>query len=159
MNIVDSRLLAGSVAIVTGAAQGIGLAIAEQFVAFGASVAIADVDEEQAQSAAAKLSAGDRVIARRCDVMKAADHDALVKACLEKFGRLDTLVNNAGVTRDSYIAKMSEDAFDMVLGVSLKGAWLGTRAVATLMREQRSGFDHQHLLAVGQDRKPGADKL
>jgi 3-oxoacyl-[acyl-carrier protein] reductase len=139
MNVVNARLLEGSVAIVTGGAQGIGLAIAEQFIACGGAVAIADVDEQQAQAAAVKLGAGDRVIARRCDVMKATDHDALVKACLEKFGRLDTLVNNAGVTRDSYIAKMSEDAFDMVLGVSLKGAWLGTRSVATLMREQRSG--------------------
>jgi 3-oxoacyl-[acyl-carrier protein] reductase len=139
MTVTNTRLLEGSVAIVTGGAQGIGLAIAEQFLAFGASVALADLDETQLQAAAATLAAGDRVIPLRCDVMQAADHEAVVKACLHKFGRIDTLVNNAGVTRDSYIAKMSEDAFDMVLGVSLKGAWLGTRAVATLMREQRSG--------------------
>jgi len=68
-----------------------------------------------------------------------ADNEALVKACLERFGRLDILVNNAGITRDSYIAKMTEADFDAVVGVSLKGAWLGTRAVATLFREQRSG--------------------
>jgi 3-oxoacyl-[acyl-carrier protein] reductase len=132
-------LLEGTVAIITGAAQGIGLAIAERFVAFGASVVIADVNEEQAQAAAGSLRAGDRVLARRVDVTKAADHEALVKACLDKFGRLDTLVNNAGVTRDSYIAKMSEETFDLVIGVSLKGAWLGTRAVAPLFRERRSG--------------------
>jgi len=62
-----------------------------------------------------------------------------VQACLDTFGRLDLLVNNAGITRDNYLPKMSEDDFDLVLGVSLKGAWLGTRAVGTLMRERKSG--------------------
>jgi 3-oxoacyl-[acyl-carrier protein] reductase len=135
----DTSLLDGTVAIVTGAAQGIGFAIAERFIAFGGRVAIADVDEAQALDAANRLDRSDRVLARRCDVMKSADLDALVKACLENFGRLDTLVNNAGVTRDAYIGKMSEEQFDLVIGVSLKGAWLGTRAVAPLFREQRRG--------------------
>ena len=133
------NLLTGQVAIVTGGAQGIGLAIAERFVASGAAVMIADVGEEQAQASARNLGASDRVAAQRCDVTKMADNEALVKACIERFGRLDILVNNAGITRDSYIAKMSEADFDAVVGVSLKGAWLGTRAVATLFREQRSG--------------------
>ncbi|KWF32821.1 beta-ketoacyl-ACP reductase [Burkholderia diffusa] len=134
-----TKLLDGKVAIVTGAAQGIGLAIAESLLAHGASVMIADVDEAQARSAALGLNAASRVSAMRCDVTKAADHEALVNGCITQFGRVDILVNNAGITRDSYIAKMSEDAFDAVIGVSLKGAWLGTRAVAPLFREQRSG--------------------
>jgi len=133
------KLLDGKVAIVTGAAQGIGLAIAESLLSHGASVMIADVDEAQAQSAALGLDAVGRVAAMRCDVTKAADHEALVSGCITQFGRLDILVNNAGITKDSYIAKMSEDAFDAVIGVSLKGAWLATRAVAPMFREQKSG--------------------
>ena len=136
---VGMNLLDGKVAIVTGAAQGIGLAIAEKFIAHGASVMIADVGDARAMAAAQGLNAGERAAAQACDVTKAADHEALVKACLARFGRLDILVNNAGITRDAYIGKMSEEAFDAVVGVSLKGAWLGTRAVAALFREQNSG--------------------
>lgn len=132
-------MLTGQVAIVTGAAQGLGLAIAEALLAQGASVMLADVNEAQVKAAAESLGAGERAIASACDVTKAADHEALVQACLDRFGRLDILVNNAGVTRDAYIGKMSEDAFDAVIGVSLKGAWLGTKAVAMLFREQKSG--------------------
>lgn len=133
------NLLQGKVAIVTGAAQGIGLAIAQRLAAYGASIVVADIDESQAQAAASALDVGDRTIAVRCDVTKSADHEALLKACVAKFGRLDILVNNAGITKDSYITKMSEEAFDAVIGVSLKGAWLGIRAAAPLFREQRSG--------------------
>ena len=136
---IEINLLQGQVAIVTGAAQGIGLAIAEKLIAFGASVLIADIDDSQVNAAAKNLGVGDRVIAQRCDVTKAADQEALVQTCLAKLGRIDILVNNAGVTRDAYISKMSEEAFDAVIGVSLKGAWLGTRAVAPRFREQRSG--------------------
>src|SRR4051794_10342479 len=132
-------MLDGQVAIVTGAAQGIGLAIAQQLLAFGASVGIADINEAQANEAAAGLDASGRVAAQACDVTRAGDHAALVKSCLDRFGRLDILVNNAGITSDAYIAKMSEEAFDAVIGINLKGAWLGTRAVAPLFREQRRG--------------------
>jgi 3-oxoacyl-[acyl-carrier protein] reductase len=80
-----------------------------------------------------------RVAAARCDVTRNIDVEQAVASCVQKFGRVDILVNNAGITRDAYIAKMTEEAFDAVLGVSLKGSWLATRAVAPLMREQRSG--------------------
>jgi 3-oxoacyl-[acyl-carrier protein] reductase len=133
------RLLDGQTAIVTGAAQGIGLAIAEKLIVFGASVVLADIDEDRAAAAAQDLAADGRAIACCCDVTRATDHERLVNTALDRFGRLDILVNNAGVTRDGYIAKMSEDAFDTVIGVSLKGAWLGTRAVAPLFRKQRAG--------------------
>jgi len=133
------NLLDGKVAIVTGGAQGIGLAIAEQLLGSGAAVMIADVGADLAHEGARNLNAGDRIAAQRCDVTMIADTEALVQACLTRFGRLDILVNNAGITRDAYIAKMSETDFDAVVGVSLKGAWLGTRAVSTLFREQKSG--------------------
>lgn len=139
MNDVGTRWLDGQTAIVTGAAQGIGLAIAEKLLASGASVVMADVSETQLEDAVQSLAAGDRVIARYCDVTNSDDCDALVQSALDRFGRLDILVNNAGVTRDAYITKMSEEAFDAVINVSLKGAWLGTRAVAQLFREQNSG--------------------
>jgi len=133
-------LLNGQVAIVTGAAQGIGLAIADTFLAQGASVMVVDIDDAKIAAAVEKRSAqGLPVAGRRCDVTSEEDQEGLVAATLEAFGRIDVLVNNAGVTRDKYIAKMSVADFESVLDVSLKGAWLGTRAVSSLFREQRSG--------------------
>lgn len=139
MTAIKTDMLAGQAAIVTGAAQGIGLAIARALLDHGASVVLADLGLERTQAAANELGAPDRTLAVDCDVMKMGDHEAAVKTCLHTFGRLDLLVNNAGVTRDNYLPKMTEDDFDLVLGVSLKGAWLGTKAVGTLMREQKSG--------------------
>lgn len=139
MAATSANWLNGQVAIVTGGAQGIGLAVAKKLLEFGASVMIADMSEQTAVAAAADCGAGERVITQQCDVTKAADHDLAIKTCMSTFGRVDILVNNAGVTRDGYIVKMSEEAFDAVVGVSLKGAWLGTRAVAPLFREQRRG--------------------
>ena len=133
-------LLTGQVAIVTGAGQGIGLAIAEAFVVEGAHVMVADVDGERANDAIASLQAqGAAVAACACDVRSEADLQRLLVATVDSFGRVDALVNNAGVTRDAYIAKMSEEDFDLVLDVSLKGAWLGTRTVAPVFRGQGSG--------------------
>jgi 3-oxoacyl-[acyl-carrier protein] reductase len=128
-------LLDKQVTIVTGGAQGIGLAIAEAVVAQGGTVLLADVDGEAAREAAVPLSAA----AVQCDVRSERSWAALAEHCLERFGRVDVLVNNAGVTRDGYIGKLSEADFDLVLDVSLKGAWLGTRAVGSLLRQQGSG--------------------
>jgi len=140
MTATDMRLLDGQVAIVTGGGQGIGLAIVEAFVAHGAKVMVADVDADKAGEAVASLDAtGAEIATCACDVRVEADQHRLVAATVERFGSVDALVNNAGVTRDSYIGRMSEDDFDLVVDVSLKGAWLGTRAVAPLFREQRSG--------------------
>lgn len=132
-----TNLLEGQVAIVTGAAQGLGLAIAQGLLDQGASVMLADIGAAQVGEAAAQL--GERASAQDCNVTSAAHFDALVDATMARFGRLDILVNNAGITRDSYIGKMTEDAFDAVINVNLKGAWLGTKAVSTLFREQKSG--------------------
>lgn len=134
------NLLDGQVVIVTGGAQGIGLAVAEAVIAHGGRVLVADVDGAKAKEAVAPLAAdGAEVDAVTCDVTSESDQAALVAACVDRFGRVDVLVNNAGVTRDGYIAKLSEADFDLVVDVSLKGAWLGTRAVVPLFRQQRSG--------------------
>jgi 3-oxoacyl-[acyl-carrier protein] reductase len=129
-----SWLLEGQVAIVTGGAQGIGRAIAETLVAHGARVVAADVDPSKAEPADEKS-----LVTVACDVTSQSEVEALAQDALDRFGRLDILVNNAGVTRDGYIGKMTEDDFDLVVGVSLKGAWLGTKAVAPLFRSQKSG--------------------
>jgi 3-oxoacyl-[acyl-carrier protein] reductase len=134
------RLLDGLAAIVTGGGQGIGLSVTEAFLRHGAKVVIADVDGDKAAAAIAPWRAdGASVIAVQCDVTSESDQEQLVQACLSEFGQVDTLVNNAGVTRDRYIGKMSLQDFEMVLNVSLTGAWLGTRAVSALFRSQGSG--------------------
>ncbi|WP_028266080.1 3-oxoacyl-ACP reductase FabG [Arthrobacter sp. MA-N2] len=134
------QLLQGKTAIITGGGQGIGLAIAEKFLSHGASVLVADIDGEKAAEAIAPLAdAGGDIAAHGCDVTVESDQSSLVRAALDRFGRIDILVNNAGVTRDGYISKLTEFDYDLVLGVSLKGAWLGMRAVAPLFRQQGSG--------------------
>jgi 3-oxoacyl-[acyl-carrier protein] reductase len=135
-----SALLQDQVAIVTGGAQGIGLAIAEALCAHGAHVLLADINLEKADAAVdALVSEGAKVASARVDVTSEDDQTRLIDTCLNLFGRVDILVNNAGVTRDGYIAKLSEFDFDLVVDVSLKGAWLGARAVAPLLRQQGSG--------------------
>ena len=132
-------LLAGRTAVVTGGAQGLGLAIAETFIAEGARVILGDLNLEATRAAAAGLGGAEVARAVRCDVTSAADVDALVAAALEAFGGLDVMVTNAGITRDATMRKMTEDQFDEVIAVHLKGTWNGTRAAAAVMREQGSG--------------------
>jgi 3-oxoacyl-[acyl-carrier protein] reductase len=132
-------LLEGKSAVVTGAAQGIGLAIAEALVAEGARVVIGDINEEAAGTAAAKLGDPSTVTAARCDVRSADQVQALVNLAVESFGSLDVMVNNAGITRDATMRKMLEEQFDEVIAVHLKGCWNGTRLAASIMREQGSG--------------------
>ena len=132
-------LLAGRTAIVTGGAQGLGYAIAEVFIAEGARVVLGDLDLDRTRAAADALGGQGAAQAVRCDVTSAADVDALVAAAVEQFGRLDVMVNNAGITRDATLRKMTEEQFDEVVAVHLKGTWNGTRAAAAVMREQGSG--------------------
>jgi 3-oxoacyl-[acyl-carrier protein] reductase len=132
-------LLNDKTAVVTGAAQGIGLAIAELFVAEGARVVLGDLDADTAELAAQQLG-GPRVArAVRCDVTKASDVDAVLQAALDTFGSLDVMVNNAGIARDATMRTMTEEQFDQVIDVHLKGTWNGTRKAAAVMREQQSG--------------------
>lgn len=155
MSAISSNLLAGQAAVVTGAAQGIGLAIARALLDHGANVVLGDIDLERTKESAVGLLVPDRTLAVACNVMKLADHEAAVAACCERFGRIDLLVNNAGITRDSYISKMSEEDFDMVLGVSLKGAWLGTKAVAPIFREKKGGAVVNVSSLSGKQGNPG----
>jgi 3-oxoacyl-[acyl-carrier protein] reductase len=133
-------LLDGRAAVITGAAQGIGLAIAEAFVAQGARVVIGDINADAAKDAAQRLSAGGAsVVAERCDVTSEQEVDALVQRCVDEFGAIDIMVNNAGITRDASMPKMSLADFRAVIDVHLQGAWLGTRSAGARMREQGRG--------------------
>lgn len=132
-------LLTGRTAVVTGGAQGLGLAIAQRFVAEGARVVLGDLNLEATEAAAAGLGGSDVALAYQCDVTSGADVEGLVAAALQKFGGLDIMVNNAGITRDATMRKMTEEQFDQVIAVHLKGTWNGLRAAAAIMREQKSG--------------------
>lgn len=128
-------LLEGRIAIVTGAAGGIGREIARAFGAEGGAVVVADLDGPAAEATAGELGAdGYEVLPVRCDVTDEESVDTLVAAAIERFGRLDVYVNNAGITRDAVMRKMTLDDFLAVLHVHLVGAWLGTRAASVAMR-------------------------
>jgi 3-oxoacyl-[acyl-carrier protein] reductase len=132
-------LLTGQTAVVTGGAQGLGLAIATRFIAEGARVVLGDLDLAATQAAAASLGGDDVAIAVRCDVTNGDEVEALVDAAVARFGGLDIMVNNAGITRDATMRKMTEDQFDEVIAVHLKGTWNGLRKAAAIMRENKSG--------------------
>jgi 3-oxoacyl-[acyl-carrier protein] reductase len=132
-------LLEGKIAVVTGGAQGIGLAIAKRFVAEGAKVVLGDLDLAATEAAVKELGGEDVARAVACDVTSLEQVDHLLKTAVEAFGRLDVLVNNAGITRDATMRKMTEDDFDKVIAVHLKGAWNGTKLGSLIMREQGSG--------------------
>jgi 3-oxoacyl-[acyl-carrier protein] reductase len=129
-------LLSGRIVVITGGAQGLGYAIAERFVAEGARVVLGDLDLEATEAAAARL--GD-AIAVRCDVTSSDEVAALVDTAVSTFGSLDVMVNNAGITRDATMRKMTEDQFDQVIAVHLKGTWNGLRHAAAVMRDAGSG--------------------
>jgi 3-oxoacyl-[acyl-carrier protein] reductase len=132
-------LLKGQIAVVTGGAQGLGFAIAERFVAEGARVVLGDVNLDGTEDAAKKLGGNDVAVAARCDVTDSAQVESLVGTAVERFGGLDVMVNNAGITRDATMRKMTEDQFDEVIAVHLKGTWNGMRKAATIMRENKRG--------------------
>ena len=134
-----AALLEGRTAVVTGGAQGIGFEIARSFVDAGARVVLGDLSLDAAQAAADELGGRDVARAVRCDVVDAGEVDALLAAAVDGFGSLDVLVNNAGITRDATMRTMTEDDFDQVISVHLKGTWNGTRKAAAIMREAKRG--------------------
>jgi len=135
----------GRVAVVTGAARGIGLGIATRFAEEGASVAVLDLDEGQAVEAAASLAVagasdeGARHVGIGCDVSDSASVQAAVDRVVADLGGLHLLVNNAGITRDNLLFKMSDDDWDQVIAVHLRGAFLMTRAAQQVFTEQKYG--------------------
>lgn len=132
-------LLDGRTAVVTGGAQGIGFAIAQRYVAEGARVVIGDLDLGASEAAVDRLGGRNFARAVRCDVTNADEVDALVATAVSEFDGLDVMVNNAGITRDATMRKMTEEQFDQVIAVHLKGTWNGTRKAAAIMRENESG--------------------
>ena len=131
--------LKGKVAIVTGAARGIGAAIAKKLAERGADVAVCDLKAEWcAETVAAVEAAGSKALAVGVNVAVSAEVDACVKTVIEKLGKVDIMVNNAGITKDGLIMRMSDDDWDAVLDVNLKGTFLFTRAVARPMMKNKA---------------------
>lgn len=132
--------LDGKVAVVTGAARGIGRAIALTLAERGCDVVISDILEDVAQQTAAEVEKlGRRSLAVRTNVADSSDADRLIRETVAAFGRVDILVNNAGITRDGLLIRMKDDDWKKVLEVNLTGTFNCLRAAARQMMKQRSG--------------------
>jgi 3-oxoacyl-[acyl-carrier protein] reductase len=133
--------LKGKNAIITGAARGIGKAIAANLAAHGANVAICDIMEEEVAATAAELASGYGIKAKgfKVDVSDSAQVDRFVLEVNNGFGSIDVLVNNAGITRDNLLIRMKDEDFDLVQKVNLYGTFYFCRAVGRIMAKQRYG--------------------
>ena len=135
-----NKLLDKKVAVVTGAGRGIGESIARLFANEGANVAICDVALENAQKVATELSQhGVKALAYAVNVTDGAQVGEVCRKIAADFGQIDILVNNAGITRDGLLLRMSEQDWDLVLGVNLKGAFLFTKSVLPSMMKNQEG--------------------
>jgi 3-oxoacyl-[acyl-carrier protein] reductase len=133
--------LENKVSMITGGARGIGREIALLFAKEGSDIAICDVNEEVLAAAKKEIegATGRKVLAEKVDVTSLEEVEAFVKKTLDNLGRLDILVNNAGITRDNLLLRMTEDEWDAVLNVNLKGAFNCIKAVTRPMMKQRNG--------------------
>ncbi|MCM8790490.1 MAG: 3-oxoacyl-[acyl-carrier-protein] reductase [Candidatus Omnitrophica bacterium] len=132
--------LKGMAALITGGARGIGKEIALLFAREGADIAICDVNAETLAATQKEIeSLGRKVLTGVVDVTKADQAEEFTQKSLDKFGKIDILINNAGITRDGLLVRMSEADWDVVLAVNLKGAFNFTKAAAKIMMKQRSG--------------------
>jgi len=146
----------GKTIIVTGAARGIGQAIAVAFAKQGGNVAVCDLDAESCGETVG-LCEAEGVTARgyAMDVSKSDQVNAAVKQIHEDFGSIDSLVNNAGITRDGLLARMKDEDWDLVLDINLKGTFYCTRAVSAVMMRQRSGTIVNIASVIGLMGNPG----
>jgi len=137
---MEMKPFEGKVAVVTGAARGIGRAIAERLARDGADVVICDLQAEWlAETAGAIQALGRKALPLAVDVGDGESVTACIAETIRAFGRVDIMVNNAGITKDTLVVRMSESDWDDVLRVNLKGTFLFTRAVAKHMMKQRGG--------------------
>lgn len=147
------KRLQDKIAIVTGAANGLGLATTHLFVAEGAKVIAVDIDQERLQQETASL--GESVMAIECDITNPESVQQMVNQTLEAYQQIDVLVHYAGITRDGMHWKMNLDAWDSVIRVNLTGSFLIAQAVSKIMRTQQSGSivltaSRSHLGNIGQ---------
>ena len=132
--------LADKVSIITGSGSGIGHATALKFAQEGAKVAVCDINEQAARDVAREITdSGGEALAFRIDVTDKESIARMVEGVMAKWGRIDTLVNNAGIVQDAQLKKMTDDQFDNVIDVNLKGVYNCTKAVVDIMLEQHSG--------------------
>lgn len=132
--------LSDKIAVVTGAAQGIGERIAERLLADGATVVILDVNAEKLEQTAARLDeTGGRAVAIACNVSSPEEVNEVFSEIYDKFGKIDILVNNAGVTRDSFFHKMTPEQWNSVMDVNLNSMFYTCQAVIPQMRQQNYG--------------------
>ncbi len=144
--------LDGRVAVVTGGARGIGFGCCECLAAGGAGVVVADIDQSQGEASAEQL--GDKAIAVAHDVRRAESSSELVATTIQRFGRIDVLVNNAGVgPRPAPVQDTTEEEYDRVMNVNVRGVFLTTRAVVPVMLEQKAGRIINISSVVGQTGK------
>jgi len=130
----------GHVALITGAGRGIGKTIALELARRGYNIALNDVNEKDLETASEEIRAlGVEVEAFPCDVSGFEDSDRMVKAVVDRFKRLDVLVNNAGITRDNLLMRMKEEEWDRVLAINLKSVFNCTKAASRVMLKQKSG--------------------
>lgn len=149
--------LKDTVALVTGASRGIGRAIALSLAVEGATVVVNYARSEKAAEAVVKeiVEAGGNAIALQGDVSKADEVDNLISQTLEKFGRIDVLVNNAGITRDTLLLRMKPEDWQAVIDLNLTGVFLCTRAVSKIMLKKRQGRIINITSVAGQMGNPG----
>lgn len=146
----------GKVAVITGASRGIGKSIALALAAQGATIVAMDMDQAATEAVVAELqAAGAKALAVVGNVTVTADVDRMIEAAVEAFGRVDILVNNAGITKDGFLLRMSDEDWDRVLNINLRGTFLFTRAAAKVMLKQRSGSIVNIASIIGLIGNPG----